>query len=468
MIQLRNDALQMNADPAPSRRVTLVGVGTAGVNVLDQMVLDGLTSLDMIVFDTDKQVLTGSVVGTKELIGLKTTRGLGVGGDHEFARELAEQDREKIRLALEGVDLAIVVTGLGGGSGTGMTPEILKVLREMDASTIVLAVTPFSFEGSRRLNQAKAGTVKLRAAADVVLVFANERLSRIPEAQHNVREGFRAMNRILGETAQSVSRLLATRALMQLSMADMQTLVGRRHGAEGVLENCWVGVAVASGVDRQKKVVEKALAGPLFSDAHVWKNGDRILASVVGGPGMSVSDFQKVMQFLQRELPVEFPMVAGAAVDESMEDRLLLTLLVARSSEGKIVEEAVEIALEEKESRAGLEPEMVEEPAVQKPREPLVAALPARRKAAEEVAKELAPAASLGGEEGVPRVRRGRDRGKERKEQRYFSEQEELPLDTKVLRGRFEKAVPTMFNGQNLDQPTFMRLKMRLRISPES
>jgi len=474
MIQIRNDALQMNADPLPCRKVTLIGVGTAGVNVLDQMVLDGLTSLEMIVFDTDRQVLTGSVVPSKELIGAKTTRGLGVGGDHEFARELAFQDRERIRQCLRGVDLAVVITGLGGGSGTGLTPEILKVLREGDASTIVLAVTPFSFEGNRRLSQAKAGTVGLRDNADVVLVFANERLSRIPEAQHNVREGFRAMNRILGDTAQSISNLLATRALMQLSLADLQTLAGRRHGGQGVLENCWVGVATASGIDRQKKVVERALSGPLFSDSHVWRNGDRILASVVGGPDMSVSDFQKVMQILQRELPVEFPMVAGAAVDETLEDRMMLTLLVARSSDSEVaVERIVPEVLAEPVAAPKVQPialpreEPVEVP-VPMPKPvpiPVVERKPAFEPAAEEIRAGEEEEAAL--EEELPKSRKGRDRGKTVKEQRYFSEQDELPLDNKVLRGRFEKAVPTMFNGQNLDQPTFMRLKMRLRISPE-
>jgi cell division protein FtsZ len=306
--------------------------------------------------------------------------------------------------------------------------------------------------------------MKLREAADVVLIFATERLSRIPEAQHNVREGFRAMNRILGDTAQSVSTLLATRALMQLSMADMQTLAGRRHHGPGVLENCWVSVATASGIDRQKRVVEKALGGPLFSDAHVWKNGDRILASVVGGPEMSVTDFQKVMQILQRELPVEFPLVAGAAVDEALEDRLMLTLLVARSADGEVpAEEFVE------ENESIMATAVADAPVLVKTRGPVAAVLPARKKVLEEAPPVVEAAQSLGEEEeSKPRSRRGRDRGKETKEQRYFSEQEELPLDNKVLRGRFEKAVPTMFNGQNLDQPTFMRLKMRLRISPGS
>jgi len=440
--------------------VTLIGVGTAGVNVLDQMVLDGLASLEMIAFDTDKQVLSGSVVQSKILIGMKTTRGLGVGGDHDFARELAEQDADRIREILEGVDLAIVITGLGGGSGTGLTPEILKVLRAIEASTIVLAVTPFSFEGKRRLDQAKAGTVKLREGADVVLIFANERLSRIPEAQHNVREGFRAMNRILGDTAQSISRLLATRALMQLSLSDMQTLAGRQHGEEGVLENCWVGVASATGIDRQRKVVEKALAGPLFSDAHVWKNGDRILASVVGGPEMSVADFQRVMQVLQRELPVEFPMVAGAAVDESMKDGIMLTLLVARSTEGQITREHGGGKESREEKLSDEMPGLASKP------EPEKVSAPVRGKTSKEELEVLATTRSSAEGEEKPRARRGR--GKEGREQRYFTEQEELPLDNKVLRGRFEKAVPTMFNGQNLDQPTFLRLKMKLRISPES
>jgi cell division protein FtsZ len=460
MIQWKNQEPEEQQAMNNTGEIEIIGIGTAGVNILDQLVLAGGEAPRMLCIDTERSALAGSVVRSKILVGEQQTRGLGTGGDPEYARELIAAEKGKLADRLRDIQTALIITGVGGGTGSGVAPEIVKMLRSFGARTLVLAVTPFSFEGPRKLRQARTALAELRKVADVVLVLSNDRLARLPEAGGNIREGFRAMNHIVGESVGAITHLLAPRALMQLEIQDLRDLVGDCAALSSDLENCWIGLASATGTHRGKEVVDSVMESPLFDDGEAWSKGDRVLVSLVGGSNLSVAEFQNVVSSLKARLPGGMPVTAGAAIDESRSDFLSLMLVVARSGEEHVLEPAAG------ELVAGLPDEEPARPKEKAPVEPVVAATVLEEAIEEEIEKAPALMAAEPEPEAEPELEpvAAGVRNKAPKTQRYFAQQEELQLDATAFRGRFEKAEPTVIGGTDLDYPTYMRQKIKIRV----
>ncbi|HET6408881.1 MAG TPA: cell division protein FtsZ, partial [Chthoniobacteraceae bacterium] len=157
-------------------RIKVLGIGNAGSNALDRVVLDGLDRADLIAVNTDAQVLTGSVASRKIQIGQSITRGLGAGGDPEVGREAAMEDQSDLRQVIGDGNIVILVVGLGGGTGSGAAPLIAEIAREQGAMVVVVATVPFNFEGKRRVAQAEEALAQLRQNTDVLLCFDNDKM----------------------------------------------------------------------------------------------------------------------------------------------------------------------------------------------------------------------------------------------------------------------------------------------------
>lgn len=427
MIQIRPDREPL-LEPGPAdAKIALIGLGGAGVNILDQLALHFQRSVRFLALDTCRQVIAGSVVTDKFLLAANTCRGLGCGGDPAYAASLLRPDLPALDTRLAGVEEVVLLGGLGGGTASGMAPGLLAHLRARGLRTVAVVVTPFSFEAHRRLETARVATAELRENADAVLVVSNDRLTRHLGLECAVQETFRLMNRVVGQAAVSLSHLLGSRALMQLSLADLQTLVGRTFDPGGTLENCWIGLATGRGPNRHREVVEAALASPLFTDAQVWREGERMLVSVLGGRDFSMAELQKVQTLLQAQLPRPLPFVAGAAIDPSQHGVLQITVLVGRSDPAP---------------RSCPEPEI----------RPVAPLRDDTAKVGQAARTQPAPVS------GRP------ERVRPRRPQRYFVEQEELPLETSGYRGRFENSLRSEVGGEDLDQPTFQRKRLRLRL----
>jgi cell division protein FtsZ len=444
MIQIKSDISPLERIE-PARNIALIGLGGAGVNILDQLALRFQQSVRMIAIDSDRQVIAGSAVAEKHLLGAIRCRGLGCGGDPDFARELVAQDLNVLEEILGPVEQAILLVGVGGGTGSGASQALAEWLRERGVRVVVLAVTPFSFEAKRRMETAVRAVADLRQAADAVMVLSNDRLTRHIGLDQSVQESFRMMNEVVGQAGVAITHLLGKRALMQLSLADLQTLVGREFCPEGTEENCWVGLATGRGADRHRQVVEQALTSPLFADAQAWREGERMVVSILGGRDFTMAEFQKVQQLLQAQMPKPIPFVAGAATDDARQGYLQVAIFVARSDPAVGRPPAAKRPLTETKKPA----------VVHQPVSPV--ALPAPEGVYENGVRAKAATKRL---EGLPRV----DRARERKVQRYFAHQEELPFESVGFRGRFEKSLRSEFDGRDLDQPTFQRLRVAIRL----
>ncbi|NJK92785.1 MAG: hypothetical protein HC904_13765 [Blastochloris sp.] len=457
----------------------MIGLGGAGVNMVDQLVLENEGVRQLMVLDTEESSVRGSVVSEKMLIGAKMIRGMGTGGDPDLAQQLFRAEQDELRSMLKGTRLAVIVAGLGGGTGSGMLPGLVELLKDLGAAVVVVTALPFVFEGGRRRAQAGRALERVRSGADAVLCFSNESLAQLSEEHEDLRSGFGRMNTLLGRVALNLRQSVSERGLMQVSLADVRHLAHDTgvDGRDQLL--CRAGHAEAEGANRVEDVVENLMASPLLQDERIWVRSHSLLACVTGGVDMSMSEFQSVMTYLRKQLPVEVPMVTSAHVDMGRKNSLALTLMVTgnweeleenalKSNVGHVQEEQRPLFAAEGEGDSTQEtgePEMKlqvakESESVMVEEEGWEEQSPAMSGEWEEKAmgsdEELEPEL-----EGFASIRR---ESKEQVTERYFNRQEELPLDKKITRGRFEKSTPTMWDGQDLDQPTFMRQGLKIKL----
>ena len=261
------------------------------------------------------------------------------------------------------------------------------------------------------------------------------------------------MNGIVGKACANLRAMLCQRGPMQIHFSDLKNLVAEHDCGNPTLENCWAGFGRADGAERAREVVDEALASPLFEDGRVWSHGTAVIASLSGGSDLSMGEFQGVVEYLKQEMPVELPVLAGTIMESDESGRLSLTLLVTGQSHAGVETEIKKKASQEFEFEAkAAAAEKTEDD------QPVPQAPVAKRRAA-----AVTPVKITAEDEDM--FESNADREQERTTaQKYFAQQEELALDKKIGRGRFEKSAPTILNGQDLDQPTYLRRNIKIRL----
>ncbi len=451
MIEFKIDESQSNGSPA--NRLRVIGLGQAGIGALDQIVMYGMDSYDMLVMDTDQQSIEGSVVKQRLLLGAEITRGLGCGGDHEVAAEIATACSDKLTEAVSGCNHLILSVGLGGATACMVAPELVIQASKQGIRTIVVATMPFSFESRRRQSMANKSLERLRRCADSVLVFANDRITTLPQASGNIRQGFHIINQLAGHSIEALAQILSKPGLIQLSFADVRSLYGRLTN-NAITENCWAGWSEVSSPKEIKRLVDDALSSPLFTE-EVWSQADHAIVCLSGGGDLSLVQVQNMLAELQKRLPADFPVATGATLEETCKSKLRLTVLLART-----VAPASPIVEMEPEP----EPQRMVHDTV-----PLPSLAELQENAAEETEEEYEEAAETDEELVAPL--RGKAAAANdasvvipgKKTKKYIAKQEELQFDGSH-RGRFEKSIETIYKGENLDQPTFRRRKLAIRL----
>ena len=227
MIQLnRNYNLPEKADE--DIPIKVVGVGGAGSNVLDRIVLDGLDKADLIAINTDVQSLASSVASTKVQLGRTVTRGLGAGGDPEVGYNAAYESADEIRHALTDARMIFICTGLGGGTGSGAAPAVAQVARESGSLVLGFATLPFAFEGKRRCAQAQEALAKLRENCDAVICFENDRMGDMVAPKAGIHQAFAVADVTISQSVRSIVSLIQRPGLIRIGFDD---LLAALHGA---------------------------------------------------------------------------------------------------------------------------------------------------------------------------------------------------------------------------------------------
>ena len=309
----------------------MLGVGSAGCNILDRLVLDGLAGAELIALNTDVQSLAGCVAPRQIHLGVTATRGLGTGGDPELGCAAAQESAEEIRAAVQESTVLFLLAGLGGGTSSGALPEIARAAQASGAQVVVVATLPFGFEGRRRMAQAEESLAALRESADLLVLFENDRMAEIVSARAGVREAFAAVDATMSQCVRGLAALTGGRGLLHAGFDEVAAIF-RETDARALF-----GCAEASGDNRAHEVAESVLESPLLDHGRQLREIVAATLHITGGPDLTLHEVETFMAEMRKHLPGEADLFCGLTVREEMAGRMSVTVLGAVASKGTMV-----------------------------------------------------------------------------------------------------------------------------------
>src|SRR5213083_416926 len=314
--------------PREEFSLKVLGVGGAGCNAVEHIARQRAAQSEfadvrLAAVNTDLQSLFDLSVECVMPLGATRTRGLGAGGDPDVGRTAAEEDAEQLRQLCAGAEVVVIVTGLGGGTGTGVSPVLARVAKQAGALVLAIATLPFECEGARRQRQAQAGLEQLKESADAVLCLPNQRVLKLIDENTSLIETFRITNDLLAQGLRGIWRLLTRAGIINVGFADLCAVVRGRHGQSSFA------CAEARGEHRAREVAEKLLASPLLEGGAVLNEADSVLVSIVAGTDLTMAEVNRVMSPINRACE-NAHIIMGAAVEVAFGDRLSATIIATR------------------------------------------------------------------------------------------------------------------------------------------
>lgn len=301
-----------------SALIRVVGVGGGGNNAVNRMIDEKIEGVDFIAINTDQQALMGNSARQRVVIGDRTTRGLGSGGDPEVGTKAATESEDEIAQMLHGSDMVFVTAGMGGGTGTGASPTVARIARESGALTIGVVTRPFTFEGTQRSRIAEAGIEQLKEHVDTLIVIPNDRLLETADKRISLMDSFRLADDVLRQGIKGISELITVPGLINLDFADVKTIMSLGGAA-------LMAVGQGSGDDRALQAAQQALASPLLDVTIDGAQG--ILFNITGGPDLSLFEINQAATIIRETAHPDVNLIFGAVVDENMGDHIRITVI---------------------------------------------------------------------------------------------------------------------------------------------
>ena len=309
-------------------QIRVIGVGGGGVNAVNRMIAEGMRGVEFIAVNTDAQALMLAQSPKRVRIGDKLTRGLGAGSNPDIGEKAAEESSDDLYEALKGSDMVFITAGMGGGTGTGASPIVARVAREVGALTIGVVTRPFTFEGGKRSKSAEAGIAKLKEHVDTLIVIPNDRLLEIVDKRANLQQAFRVADDVLRQGIQGISELITVPGLINLDFADVKTIMSEGGAA-------LMAVGTATGENRAVEAAQQAISSKLLD---VTIDGARgILFNVTGGPSMTLYEVNQAAEIIKSTAHPDVNLIFGAVIDENMKDEIRITVIATGFDQGTSV-----------------------------------------------------------------------------------------------------------------------------------
>ena len=414
---------EASLEPAQVPAVKIFGVGSAGVTMLDLLNSADFAGAGLVALNTDAPSLASSSAAIKIQLETKLLRGLGTGGDPERGGAIAEEQFATLKTACEGADVVFVLAGLGGGAGSGISPVLARAAKEAGALVLGFVTLPFACEGNRRQQQAQSGLDQLKSVADGVICLPCEKTFKLIDENTSVLDTFRITDGLLVESVRGVWRLLTRPGLIRIHFNDLCALVRDRHS-----ESVFASVE-AAGPARAREVVEKLIAHPLLDEGRALAESGAMLVSLMGGKDLTMAEVNRVMEQIGRHCE-RAQIIMGAAVDETLKNRLSVTVIAAKQN--PVAMELPPLGGAGDSSETMTARGMTARPGSR-------CGSPSPGLTPEQREQILTQRAGGRGRKGGPKMRQG-----------------QLPLAI-ITKGRFDKSEPTIHKGEDLDIPTYVR-----------
>ena len=315
MINVRVPAEEAHLQP----RITVIGVGGAGGNAVNNMIRSNLEGVEFLVCNTDAQALKGSNAEQRLQLGLNITKGLGAGAKPERGRAAAEEAIDDIIAYLEGSNMAFITAGMGGGTGTGAGPVIARAAREQDILTVGVVTKPFHFEGAHRMRLAEEGIKELQQYVDTLIVIPNQNLFRIANQKTTFAEAFKMADDVLYSGVRGVTDLMVMPGLINLDFADIRAVMSEMGKA-------MMGTGEAEGEQRAIAAAEAAISNPLLDEVSL-KGARAMLINITAGMDISLFEVDEAVNRVRSEVDPDANVIFGSTFDQSMEGRMRVSVV---------------------------------------------------------------------------------------------------------------------------------------------
>ncbi len=302
-------------------RLTVVGVGGAGCNAINNMIAAGLSGVDFVVANTDAQALMASSAEHRIQLGTNLTEGLGAGSRPEIGEASAEEAMEELRKQVAGSHMVFIAAGMGGGTGTGAAAVIARAAKEQGILTVGVVTKPFQFEGARRLRIAETGIEELRKYVDTLIVIPNQNLFRIANNKTTFAEAFVLADQVLYSGVACIVDLIVKEGLINLDFADVRTVMSGMGTA-------MMGTGEATGERRAIEAAEEAISNPLLDDVCL-QGAKGLLLSITGGANMTLFEVDEAASRVREEVDPEANIIVGATFDEALGDKVRVSIVAS-------------------------------------------------------------------------------------------------------------------------------------------
>jgi len=300
-------------------RITVLGVGGAGGNAVNNMIESGLEGVDFVVANTDAQALAQSRCGRRIQLGAGTTEGLGAGAQPEVGRAGAEESLNEIMDQLAGAHMVFIAAGMGGGTGTGAAPVIARAVREAGILTVGVVTKPFALEGDRRMRVAEKGIAELQQFVHTLIVIPNQNLFRVANDRTTMAQAFAMADEVLHAGVRGVTDLIVQPGLINLDFADIKAVISEMGKA-------MMGTGEAEGEDRAQRAADMAISNPLLDDV-TMKGAKGVLINITGGPDLMLFEVEQAANRIRAEVDPDANIIFGNTILPEMEGRIRVSVV---------------------------------------------------------------------------------------------------------------------------------------------
>lgn len=300
-------------------KITVIGVGGAGGNAVNNMIRLQLLGVDFVVGNTDVQSLGQSLTKRRIKLGMNITQGLGAGSRPEVGRAAAEESLEELMKEISGSNMIFITAGMGGGTGTGAAPVIAQYAREMGILTVAVVTKPFNFEGNHRMKTAEKGIEDLQQYVDTLIVIPNQNLFRVANEKTTFADAFKMADDVLYSGVRGVTDLMMMPGLINLDFADIRAVMGEMGKA-------MMGTGEAEGDNRAILAAEAAISNPLLDDVSM-KGARGVLINITGGNDMTLFEVDESANRIREEVDPDANIIFGSTFDEALNGKIRVSVV---------------------------------------------------------------------------------------------------------------------------------------------
>lgn len=327
MAKSKSHARRQAGKEQPSAKIKVIGVGGAGNNAISRMCESFPRAVDLIAINTDIQDLNFTNARKKIHIGKNLTKGLGTGMNPDLGRQAAEENRSEIVEVLKGADMVFITAGEGGGTGTGASPVIAEIAKELGILTIAIVTKPFSFEGAQRAFLAQEGITKLRERVDTLITVPNDRIFSVINKDTSLIKAFEAIDEILKNAVLGITELIMFPGIVNVDFADVKTIMAEAGSAI-------IGFGIAGGQERAVRAANLAINSPLLEATIDGAKG--VLFSVSGHRDLKMNEINEVAKLISENVDQSAKIIFGAYHDRKLNKGQLKVTLVATGFNGDL------------------------------------------------------------------------------------------------------------------------------------